>query len=202
MIIGIDRNQITGSHKKSNESNHRRMMSLGHKLLILPLPFGDYAEVTPVIEETIRRRGMKLKKMDLVNDIKIAVDRKNSIDEICSNICSTRKNHERFRDEAIMAQKAGCKFYVIIENTEGIRSVSDITKWSNPRLHRYNKIKYMHSIGKWSSVPDPSTRPPCDNVRLMKSMLTMENKYGITWILCSPHESAEKIVELLSLEAK
>jgi len=202
MIIGVDRNQITGSHKKSNENNHRRMMSLGHKLLILPLPFGDYIEVTPTIDETIRRRGMRLKKMDLVNDIKVAVDRKNSIDEICSNICSSRKNHERFRDEVIMAQKAGCKFYVLIENTEGIRSVNDITKWSNPRLHRYNKIKYMHSIGKWEHIKLPSTRPPCDNVRLMKSMITMSLKYGIEWVLCSPHESAGKIVELLMREDK
>lgn len=201
MIIGVDRNQLTGSHKKSNEVNHRRMMAMGHEIMPLPLPYGDYIQVTPTIHETITRRGDKIKKMDLVNDIKIAVDRKNSIDEICGNLCSTQREHERFREEAITAQKAGAEFYVLVENTEGIKSVHDILKWSNPRLHRYNKINYMHKLGKWQSVQNPGKRPPCDNLRLMKTMLTMAQKYNIHWILCSPYESAQKIVELLTGES-
>jgi len=200
MIIGCDRNQLTGSHKKSNEANHRRMMSMGHEIIPLPLPYGDYVQVTPTIYETVKRRGDKIKKMDLVNDIKIAVDRKNSIDEICGNLCSSQREHERFREEAITAQKAGCEFHVLVENTEGIKSVHDILKWSNPRLHRYNKINYMHKLGKWQSVQNPGKRPPCDNLRLMKTMLTMAQKYNIHWCFCSPYESAEKIVELLTGE--
>ena len=197
MIIGVDRNQLTGRHKKSNEVNHRRMMAMGHEIMPLPLPYGDYIQVTPTIHETIIRRGDKIKKMDLVNDIKIAVDRKNSIDEICSNLCSSQKEHERFREEAITAQKAGCVFYVVVENTENIKSIHDILKWSNPRLHRYNKINYMHKLGKWQNVKNSGQRPPCDNLRLMKTMLTMAQKYNIHWILCSPYESAEMIVKLL-----
>ena len=201
MIIGVDRNQLTGSHKKSNEVNHRRMMAMGHEIMPLPLPYGDYIQVTPTIHETIIRRGDKIKKMDLVNDIKIAVDRKNSIDEICGNLCSTQKEHERFREEAITAQKAGAEFYVLVENTEGIKSVHDILKWSNPRLHRYNKINYMHKLGKWQNVQNKGQRPPCDNLRLMKTMMTMAQKYSIKWIFCSPYESAAKIVELLTGES-
>ena len=197
MRIGVDRNQLTGTHKKSNEANHRRMMSMGHELLPLPLPFGDYCQITDTIAETVKRRGDKIKKMDLVNDIKIAVDRKNSIDEICGNLCSSKREHDRFREEAITAQKAGAKFYVVIENTEGIKSLDDIRKWSNPRLHRYNKINYMHRLGKWQNVKNSGSRPPCDNIRLMKTMYTMAQKYSINWIFCSPYESAEKIVELL-----
>lgn len=197
MIIGVDRNQLTGSHKKSNEANHRRMMAMGHEIMPLPLPYGDYIQVTPTIHETIIRRGDKIKKMDLVNDIKIAVDRKNSIDEICGNLCSTQKEHERFREEAITAQKAGAVFYVVVENTENIKSIHDILKWSNPRLHRYNKINYMHKLGKWQNVKNSGQRPPCDNLRLMKTMMTMAQKYSIKWIFCSPYESAQKIAELL-----
>lgn len=201
MIIGVDRNQLTGSHKKSNEVNHRRMMAMGHEIMPLPLPYGDYIQVTPTIYETIIRRGDKIKKMDLVNDIKIAVDRKNSIDEICGNLCSTQREHERFREEAITAQKAGAVFYVVVENTEGIKSVNDILKWSNPRLHRYNKINYMHKLGKWQNVKNSGQRPPCDNIRLMKTMMTMGVKYGIHWIFVSPYESAATIVELLTGES-
>ena len=77
------------THKKSNEMNHRRMMAMGHELMPLPLPFGDYAQITDDVAETIKRRGDKIKKMDLVNDIKIAVDRKTpSINEICKPLSS------------------------------------------------------------------------------------------------------------------
>lgn len=200
MLIGIDRNQLTGTHKKSNEANHRKMMSMGHELMPLPLPYADYIRITPEIEETIKRRGDKIKKMDLVNDIKIAIDRKNSIDEICGNLCSSQREHERFREEAITAQKAGAKFYVVIENTEGIKSLDDIRKWSNPRLHRYNKINYMHRLGKWQNVKNSGSRPPCDNIRLMKTMYTMAQKYSIIWVLCSPYESAEIITKILGGE--
>ena len=198
MRIAIDRNQLTGTHKKSNEMNHRKMMAMGHELMPLPLPFGDYAQITDDVAETIKRRGDKIKKMDLVNDIKIAVDRKNSINEICTNLCSSEKEHARFREEAITAMKAGAKFYVVIETEEKIRCLDDIRKWSNPRLHRYNKINYMHRLGKWQNVKNSGSRPPCDNIRLMKTMYTMAQKYSINWIFCSPYESAAKIVELLT----
>lgn len=200
MRIGVDRNQLTGTHKKSNEVNHRRMMSMGHELMPLPLPYGDYVQITDEIAETVKRCGDKIKKMDLVNDIKIAVDRKNSIDEICGNLCSSENEHRRFREEAITAQKAGAKFYVVIETEEKIRCLDDIRKWSNPRLHRYNKINYMHRLGKWQNIKNSGQRPPCDNIRLMKTMYTMAQKYSINWIFVSPYESAAKIVELLTGE--
>ena len=197
MDIGVDINQMTGTHKRSNEMNHRRMMSQGHSIFPLPLPYGDYIEVTPEIAEVVNRRGDRLSKLDLMNDIKIAVDRKKSLDEICGNLCSSEKEHERFREELIRAQKAGCTFYVLIENTEHIKSIQDVLKWSNPRLHKYNKTKYMHSIGKWQSVKLSGKKPPCDNVRLMKTMLTIEARYGCKFLFCSPYEAADKIVELL-----
>ena len=170
---------------------------MGHELMPLPLPYGDYVQITDEIAETVKRRGDKIKKMDLVNDIKIAVDRKNSIDEICGNLCSSENEHRRFREEAITAQKAGAKFYVVIETEEKIRCIDDIRKWSNPRLHRYNKINYMHRIGKWQSVKNKGSRPPCDNIRLMKTMYTMSKKYGIRFVFCSPYESADMIVKIL-----
>jgi ribosome-associated protein len=200
MRIGVDRNQLTGTHKKSNEMNHRKMMAMGHELMPLPLPFGDYCQITDTIAETVKRRGDKIKKMDLVNDIKIAVDRKNSIDEICGNLCSSQREHERFREEAITAQKAGAKFYVVIETEENIKCIDDIRKWSNPRLHHYHKVNYMHQLGKWQNVRNKGSKPPCDNIRLMKTMYTMAQKYSIIWVLCSPYESAEIITRILGGE--
>ena len=197
MKIGVDVNQLTGSHKRSNEMNHRRMMSQGHEIVPLRIPYGDYIEVTPEIAEVVKRRGGKLSKLDLINDIKIAVDRKKSLDEICGNLCSNKEEHERFREELIRAQKAGCRFFVLVENTEHIKSINDVLKWSNPRLHKYNKTKYMHSIGKWQNVKLSGSKPPCDNVRLMKTMMTCEARYGCKFLFCSPYEAADRIVELL-----
>lgn len=90
MRIAVDKNQLQkGSHSRSNGYNHRRLRDMGHELVPIPLPYGDYCLVTEDVQETIERRGSKLKKADLVGDIKVAVDRKNSIDEICGNVCST-----------------------------------------------------------------------------------------------------------------
>lgn len=198
MIIGVDSNQIAkGSHEKSNRVNHQKLVSMGHILVPLAIPYGDYIQITPEIDEIIKAKGNKISKKDLEGKIAISVDRKNSIDEICGNLCSSQKEHERFRNELIAAQNANCRMFAVVENTEGIKSVHDILKWSNPRLHRYNKINYMHKLGKWQSVHNKGKRPPCDNIRLMKTMMTMSAKYGIKWVLCSPYESAEKIVKLL-----
>lgn len=195
MKIGADINQFSGSHGKSNEKNHKALLLMGHGVTPLPLPFGDYCEITPDMQEVIDRRGTKLSKMDLIMDIKVSVDRKNSIDEICGNICG--KQHERFREEAIRAMKVDAKFYVLIENSEGIRDLEGIKNWSNPRLHRYNKIRYMHRIGKWNSIPLPQ-RSPTSNITLYKAMYSMAKKYNIIWEFCSPDEAAEKIVEILN----
>lgn len=194
MKIGADVNQFSGSHKKSNAFNHKRLKDLGHEVVRLPLPFADYIQITPEIEEVITRRGSKLSKMDLLMDIKVAVDRKNSIDEICGNICG--KQHDRFREEAIRAKKAGATFYVLIENSEGIKDLEGVKRWSNPRLHRWNKIRYMHKLGKWQSVSAPK-KPPTSNITLYKAMWSMANKYGIKWVFTSPKDAAETIVSLL-----
>ena len=201
MIIGVDSNQLAkGSHEKSNRANHQRLVSMGHILVPLAIPYGDYIQITPEIDEIIKAKGDKLSKKDLDGKITISVDRKNSIDEICGNLCSNQKEHERFRNELIAAQKSNCRMFAVIENTEGIKSLDDIRKWSNPRLHRYNKINYMHRLGKWQNVKLSGQRPPCDNVRLMKTMLTCESRYKCKFVFCSPYESAQKIVELLSGE--
>lgn len=197
MRIGVDINQLTGSHEKSNDANHKWLLNEGHGLVPLPLPYGDYCEVTADIQEIIDRRGMKLSKIDLVSAITISVDRKNSIDEICGNICGSQ--HDRFREEAIRAKSAGAKFYVLIENDEGITDLDGIKHWSNPRLHRYNKINYMHKLGKWKSVPLPK-RPPTANITLFKAMYSMAKKYDIIWVFCKPQEAGTKIVELLKGE--
>lgn len=199
MKIGVDKNQKQkGSHAKSNGYNHRMMERAGHELIDLPLQFGDYCEVTDEMQETIDRRGGKLKKADLAADIKIAVDRKNSIDEICGNVCSTAKAHERFRDEVILAQKHGCKFYVLIED-EKVTSLDDLEHWQNPREKKYFYYKALMAQGKKLRMILPK-QPPASGKKLAKALRTMEEKYGVKFVFCKPRDAAERIVELLTKE--
>ena len=196
MKIGVDKNQLQkGSHAQSNAYNHRMMERAGHELVKLPLQFGDYCEVTDEMQETIDRRGDKLKKADLAADIKIAVDRKNSIDEICGNVCSTAKAHERFRDEVILAQKHGCKFYVLIED-ESVTSLDDLEHWQNPREKKYFYYKALMAQGKKLRMILPK-QPPASGKKLAKALRTMEEKYGVKFLFCKPKDAAERIVEIL-----
>lgn len=193
MKIAADKNQFVGTHGKSNHRKHKELKELGNELVPIPLPFGDYCLITDEMQETIDRRGSKLKKQDLVGDIKLSIDTKKDLLEVCGNICSS--SHARFRDEVILAQKVGATLIILVEEA-GINSIDDVFKWQNPRLHRYNKIKYMHEQGKWQNIALPKA-PPTNGKTLAKAMLTLENKYGCRFMFCKPSETANKIVELL-----
>ena len=196
MKIAVDKNQVQkGSHARSNGYNHRRLRDMGHELVPIPLPYGDYCLVTEDVQETIERRGSKLKKADLVGDIKVAVDRKNSIDEICGNICSSTRAHERFRDEVILAQKCGCKFYVLIED-KTVTDIDSLEKWENPRAKRYFIMKAREAKGYKLGVK-LAKQPPASGKTLAKAMRTMNEKYGVEFVFCKPEDAAQRIVDLL-----
>lgn len=167
-------------------------------LLRAPLPVGDYILYTDAVEDVIKRkmaRGVALKKMDFMGSYKVAVDTKRDIQEIVSNICG--KQHGRFRDECRLAQDNGIQLYVLVENKDEIKCISDVFSWKNPRMHRYNKIAYMHQIGKWNHVVLPKAKPTSGEI-LAKAMLTMQEKYGVKFLFCRPEEAGEHIIRLLT----
>ena len=197
MKIGVDKNQVqSGSHYKSNLKNHMLLERMGYELVPIPMIFGDYCIITDQMQETIDRRGAKLKKADLVGDIKVAVDRKNSIDEICGNVCSTTRGHERFRDECILAQKCGCKFYVLVED-EKIKNLDDLEHWVNPREKKYFVMKARQDKGYKLKYPLPK-QPPASGKTLAKALRTMQEKYGIEVVFAKPKDAARVMVELLT----
>lgn len=194
MKIAADKNQFAGSHGKSNALKHKKIEDMGHEICPVPLPYGDYCLITDEMQETIDRRGDKLKKADLVGDVKVSVDSKKDLLEVAGNICSS--SHNRFRDEIILSKKCGCKMYVLVEEN-GINSVQDVFRWQNPRMHRYNKIAYMHKMGRWMNIKLPK-KPPTSGQTLAKAMLTMQLKYGVEWVFCSREESGKEIIRLLT----
>lgn len=191
MRIISDINQVTGSHKQSNDFNHRKLIYLGHTVYFYPLPFGDYIEMTPEIIHKLTVIGASKKsvqKKDFDGLVKVAVDRKNSLSEVCGNICSHTHEHERFRNECIKAQEAGAKFYVLIENDD-CKTVEDVFGWNNPR-----RVIWLRKKG-----PKPKVGP-ASGPTLAKAMITMEKKYGVKFVFCPKNKAAEKIVELLGGE--
>jgi len=125
---------------------------MGVGLIRCKLPFGDYAEVP-----------------------KVSVDTKANMAEIAQNIGS---DHKRFKNECIAARDAGCQLIILVENTDGITCVDDVSKWMNPDIiYRPNAIT---------------------GERLHKAMKTMSDRYGVRFEFCRPEDSAERIMRLLN----
>ena len=183
----------TGQQKKKHDLKHECMEKLGAELRIVPLPVGDYVLVSGDVEDVLNRkknRGIDVKKMDLLGSYKVSVDTKRDIQEAIGNICGPQ--HDRFRDEVILAQRNQIKLYILIENTDGVSTLDDLDTWENPR----KKMK------KWVSVADggrkrvPVSQNATKGVSLAKAMRTMQEKYGVTFLFCKPEETGAKILEL------
>lgn len=196
MVLIEDKGNKEGLHIGKNNW----FTSQGIEVKRFPLPVGDYILCTDAVADVIARkekRRIDVKKMDFLGSYNVSVDTKKDMQEICGNVCG--QQHARFRDECILAQNNGIKLYVLVENTEGIASINDVFRWQNPRIHRYNKIKYMHNIGKWQTTKLPKA-PPTSGQVLAKALLTMQLKYGVEFLFCRPEQAGAKILELLGAD--
>lgn len=150
MVIIEDSKQKIGHH----ELKHSAWEAHGDTIVRCALSCGDYA-LPP----------------------KVAVDTKANMTEIAQNIGGTSREHERFRNELIRARDQGTHLYILVENTDGIRSLEDVVLWVNPRL-----------------LDSPKA---ITGERLAKAMRTMQGKYGCTFCFCRPQEAAAYIYKLL-----
>lgn len=167
------------------------------EVIRVPLPVGDYALANELTADVIKRksdRNMPVKKMDFLGTYKVAVDTKKDITEIEGNICG--KAHARFRDECILAQNNGIKLYVLVENSDGITDIKDLFSYTSKRRMNYFRIKKAHEEGKMLSRSIPK-QAPVSGQTLAKAMLTMQLKYGVTFLFCRPNDSGRKVIELL-----
>ena len=193
MIILEDMGQKEDKHIVKNQWFYENNI----EVVRAPLPAGDYIIANDKAMDVLKRkekRGNKPKKMDFLGTYSKAVDTKENIGEIVNNICG--KAHGRFRDECILAQNNNIQLYILVENEDGVTCIDDLYRWQNPRLHRYNKIRYMHNLGKWQHIALPK-KPPTKGETLAKAMFTMEKEYGVRFLFCHPNEAGARVVELL-----
>lgn len=193
MKILEDKAQKHGKHMLK----HMHFEAHGVYLERYPLPVGDYIAVNERVADVIlrkRNRNIELKKMDFLGTYSACVDSKFSIQEIISDICG--KQHDRFRDECVLAQNNGIKLYVLIENMDDVKSIDDLEQWHNPRL----------DVKKWIITPSgerrkvPKYPTATKGETLAKAMRTMQDKYSCEFLFCAPEESGAMVLELLGKE--
>lgn len=184
-----------GQQEKKHERKHIFSEKNGIYWKRYPLPVGDYILGCDTVMDVIGRkqkRGMEPKKMDFLGAYTICVDTKKDMQEICGNICGVQ--HARFRDECILAKNNGIRLIVLVENNEGINTLSDVEKWQNKRL----------KMQKWVTTPSGQKRrilkypDATPGPTLYKAMSTMTEKYGVEFEFCSPEQSGRRIMEILT----
>lgn len=172
MVIGVDKNQLIGSHGASNQRKHSQMVREGVQLVPLRIPFGDYIKVTDDIQALIDKHGAEnIHKRDLQDLITVSIDTKKNLVEVCGNICS--KQHERFKEELIKSQG---RLILLIEEPN-ITILEDVYFWDNPRR------KY-------------SPKAPT-GAALYKSLCTIKREYKIDIRFCNRKDTGREIIKIL-----
>ena len=192
MILIEDKGQKENQHKIKNYY----WQSQGIDVVRYPLPVGDYVLMNDKIQDMLGRkanRGIEPKKMDFLGVYDVCVDTKKDIQELVGDICG--KQHDRFRDECLLAQNNGIKLYILVENesftirgknveSPFISRLEDLHKWINPRL-------WIRKGGR-QAYPN-ATR----GITLQKACYTMQKKYGVEFVFCTPKDAGRKVIELL-----
>lgn len=109
------------------------------------------------------------------------------------------KRHGFFHRGLKRAQNSGIRLIILVANEEGVSDLKQLSLWRNLRTDRYNKIQYMHRIGKWKTVKLPKAEP-MSGERLAKACQTMQDKYGCEFAFCSEGDQGKKVLELLGIE--
>ena len=150
MVIQIDSREKARAITKIVRTFDER----GVRHFVSKLPFGDY--------------------MSLDNP-KLVIDRKQSLNELCGNVC---QQYKRFTAELQGAKDYGIKMVILCEHGGKIKAMRDVMNWYNPRL----KVSPLAVSGE----------------RLYKILSTMSKHYDVEFVFCSKDETGSRIVEILS----
>ena len=148
---------IEDSRQKPDKNKHikEQLEQLGHTVIRSKMLVGDY---------------------QIANKGDTVVDTKYGMNEVESNLIH---DHERFRNECILAQEAGIKLIVLIQD-EKITQLGEVFSWYNIRR-------------KWS-------KNAVTGRTLGKIMYSMQEKYGVTFVFCKRSDIGHRIVELLEVQ--
>lgn len=162
MIIQIDSREKARAIKKIVEE----FDNLGIKHPVSKLMVGDYMNY---------------------DNPRLIIDRKQNLSELCSNVC---QDHERFRRELLLAKENDIQLIILVEHGKGIRNLSDVIWWENPR--RWKRRKNPNT-GKWEEIETKAMQ----GETLYKILCTQERKYGVKFLFCSKEDTGKEIIRIL-----
>lgn len=139
---------------------------------------------------------------------RLIIDRKQDIQELVSNI-NTTKEHERFRNELLRANKAGIKLIFLIEHGEEIKTLGDVYFFYQPPMQRWrwetqkgpDGTPLRDAEGKVIKRRVPYIQNAIDGKKIYKSMCTIRDRYNADFVFCSKEETGKKILEILSSDS-
>ena len=158
---------------------------------------------------TVMRCRLLVGDYTLPTNQSVCIDTKKDIQELVSDLVGGQ--HARFREEAERARKAGIRLIILVENQGGeighsgiynptIRSVDELHKWRNPRLFilKRGAVIGINKDGSPRYSKVQAYPKATKGVTLQKMCKTFTARHGAEFMFCSPQESAERIVSLLS----
>lgn len=117
---------------------------------------------------------------------RLIIDRKQNLSELCSNVC---QDHECFRRELLLAQENEIQIVFLVEHGKGIKSLSDVIWWDNPR--RFKRV--CNPSGQWVDVETKAMQ----GETLYKILCTQERKYGCRFLFCDKNDTGKEIIRIL-----
>lgn len=149
--------------------------------------------ITKIVEE-FERQGIKHPVSKLIvgdymnyDNPRLVVDRKQSLSELCSNVC---QDHERFRRELIRAQENEIKIIFLIEHGNDVERLEDVIWWENPR--RWKRKRNPES-GRWEDIETKAMQ----GETLYKILQTQRKKYGCEFLFCERKDTGKEIIRIL-----
>lgn len=106
---------------------------------------------------------------------RLIIDRKQSLSELCLNVC---QQHKRFTAELIRAKEAGIHIVILCEHGGKIKSLEDVREWINPQSRE-------HSLAK-------------NGESLYKTLKTMMAHYDFDIVFCDKRHTGQQIRQILS----
>lgn len=189
-----------GQVEKKHITKNQYWLKNGIAVQRYPLAVGDYILVNDKVQNVLDRkakRGVEPKKMDFLGTYDICVDTKKDIQELIGDICG--KQHERFRDECILAQNNGIQLIILVENefewiskakdiyNKPVSSLDELFTWKNKRAFMWRNGKQLYPNATKGAT-------------LARACLTMSKKYGVRFEFCTKAEAGAKVIELLKGE--
>lgn len=140
----------------------------------------------------IERTKLYVGDYTLPTNQKICIDTKADMQEVYGNVI---QSHARFKAELLRAQAANIKLIILVEQA-GLKTLTDVCEWENPRLARWKKVTEAHADGKMLTVKVPNS-PPISSPSLASRMNRMAERYGVEWQFCDKADTGKRIIEIL-----